>query len=98
MKYRKKIAQPGVMATPEMRLEPAMWGSIMLPVGLFWFAWTTFTSVHWAVGIVGTIFFGLGNVLVFIAIINYIIDIYSLYAATASATNSILRALFGFAL
>jgi MFS family permease len=98
MKYRKKIAQPGVVATPEMRLEPAMWGSIMLPVGLFWFAWTTFTSVHWAVGIVGTIFFGLGNVLVFIAIINYIIDIYSLYAATASATNSILRALFGFAL
>jgi len=81
-----------------MRLEPGMWAAIMIPVSLFWFAWTTYTSVHWAVGLVGTIFFGLGNVLIFISITNYIIDTYSLYAATAAATNSIVRALFGFAL
>jgi MFS family permease len=98
MKYRKKIARPGVVSTPEMRLEPGMWAAIMIPVSLFWFAWTTYTSVHWAVGLVGTIFFGLGNVLIFISITNYIIDTYSLYAATAAATNSIVRALFGFAL
>ena len=98
LKYRKKVARPGVESTPEMRLEPAIWGAIMIPIGLFWFAFTTYTSVHWAVGIVGTIFFGLGNVSVFIAIMNYIIDTYSLYAATAAATNSIVRALFAFAL
>lgn len=95
MKYRKKIAQPGVVANPEMRLEPGMYGAVMLPISLFWFAWTSFTSVHWAVGAVGTVFFGLGNVLVFISLINYVIDTYSLYAATANATNSIVRALFG---
>jgi hypothetical protein len=81
-----------------MRLEPALYGAIMLPVSLFWFAWTTYPSIHWAVGLVGTVFFGLGNVLVFIALTNYIIDTYSLFAATAAATNSIVRALFGFAL
>jgi MFS family permease len=97
-KYRKKIARPGVVSTPEMRLEPALWGAVMLPASLFWFAWSSFPSVHWAVGLVGTVFFGLGNVLVFIAITNYIIDTYSLYAATAAATNAIIRALFGFAL
>ena len=98
LKYRKKIAQPGVVSTPEMRLEPALYGAIMLPVSLFWFAWTSFPSVHWAVGLVGTVFFGLGNVLVFISMMNYVIDTYSLFAATAAATNSIVRALFAFAL
>lgn len=97
-KYRKNIARPGVVSNPEMRLEPALYGAIMLPVSLFWFAWTTYPSIHWAVGLVGTVFFGLGNVLVFIALTNYIIDTYSLFAATAAATNSIVRALFGFAL
>lgn len=94
-KYRKKIAQPGVVPNPEMRLEPGIYGAVMLPISLFWFAWTSFSTVHWAVGAVGTVFFGLGNVLVFISLINYLIDTYSIYAATASATNSIVRALFG---
>ncbi|KAK2754876.1 hypothetical protein FQN54_006769 [Arachnomyces sp. PD_36] len=97
VKYRKKIASPGIVATPEMRLEPAFYGAVMLPISLFWFAWTSFPRIHWAVGIVGTIFFGLGNVLVFISMTNYLIDTYSLFAATAAATNSIARALFGFA-
>ncbi|KAJ5511749.1 Major facilitator superfamily domain general substrate transporter [Penicillium expansum] len=97
VKYRKNIARPGVVPTPEMRLEPAFYGAVMLPVSLFWFAWTSFTSIHWAVGLVGTIFFGLGNVLVFISMTNYLIDTYSLFAATAAATNAMARALFGFA-
>ncbi|KAJ5216645.1 Major facilitator superfamily domain general substrate transporter [Penicillium cinerascens] len=96
-RYRKKIARPGVVSNPEMRLEPALYGAIILPISLFWFAWTSYQSIHWAVGLVGTIFFGLGNVLVFISLTNYIIDTYSLFAATAAATNSIVRALFGFA-
>ncbi|KAJ5939492.1 Major facilitator superfamily domain general substrate transporter [Penicillium verhagenii] len=97
VKYRKIIARPGVLATPEMRLEPALYGAVMLPVSLFWFAWTSYTSIHWAVGLVGTLFFGLGNVLVFISMTNYLIDTYSLFAATAAATNAMARALFGFA-
>ncbi|KAJ5777402.1 Major facilitator superfamily domain general substrate transporter [Penicillium odoratum] len=97
VKYRKKIARPGVVPTPEMRLEPSLYGAVMLPVSLFWFAWTSFTSIHWAVGLVGTFFFGLGNVLVFISMTKYLIDTYSLFAATAAATNAMARALFGFA-
>lgn len=97
-KYRRKLARPGAVSSPEMRLEPALWGAVMLPVSLFWFVWTSYWGVHWAVGLVGTIFFGLGNVLVFVSMMNYIIDTYSPYAATAAACNSIVRALFGFAL
>ena len=98
LKYRKKIARPSVVSTPEMRLEPAMWAAIMMPVSLFWFAFTSYNSIHWAVGLVGTVLFGLGNVLVFISMTNYLIEIYSLYAATASATNAMARASFAFAL
>ncbi|KAJ5632120.1 Major facilitator superfamily domaingeneral substrate transporter [Penicillium lividum] len=97
VKYRKNIARPGVVPIPEMRLEPSLYGAVMLPFSLFWFAWTSYTSIHWAVGLVGTVFFGLGNVLVFISMTNYLIDTYSLFAATAAATNAMARATFGFA-
>ncbi|KAK5118444.1 hypothetical protein LTR62_002958 [Meristemomyces frigidus] len=96
IRYRKKIARLGVVVTPETRLEPALWAAIFMPVGLFWLAFTTYDSIHWAVGVVGTILFGMGNVLISISMTNYLISIYSIFAATASATNALARATFAF--
>ncbi|KAI3331445.1 polyamine transporter 3 [Xylariaceae sp. AK1471] len=93
--YRKRIANDPSKTTPEARLEPAMIGGILLPVGLFVFAWTTYTRIHWIVSIVGSSFFGMGQVLLFISLINYTIDAYTVFAASALAGNAILRALFG---
>ena len=42
---------------PELRLPPAMVGGPMLTAALFWFAWTTYPSVHWIVPIIATVFF-----------------------------------------
>jgi hypothetical protein len=39
--------------------------------------------------------FGFGMVLVFLSIMNYLIDSYLIYAASALAANSVLRSLFG---
>jgi hypothetical protein len=72
-----------------------MIGSIALPVGLFWFAWTNYPSIHWSVSIIGTAPFGFGMVLVFLSIMNYLIDAYVIYAASVLAANSVLRSLFG---
>jgi hypothetical protein len=36
--YRKHIAKVGY-PQPEARLILAMWASVALPVGMFWFAW-----------------------------------------------------------
>lgn len=47
---------------PELRLPPAIMGSILVPIGLFWFGWTTFSSVHWIVPIIGSAFFSAGYV------------------------------------
>lgn len=96
--YQKKIAKNPGKARPEGRLVPAMIGSVFLPVGLFWFAWTTYPSVHWAASVVGSAFFGFGQVLLFISLINYVVDAYTVYAASALAANAILRGLFGAAL
>jgi MFS family permease len=45
---------------PEYRLPPAIVGGILVPVGLFLFAWTTYATVHWIVPIIGSAIFGMG--------------------------------------
>ena len=41
--------------------------------------------------------FGFGMVLVFLGVMNYLIDAYTIFAASVLAANSVLRSLFGFA-
>jgi multidrug resistance protein len=87
---------PGGHAPPEARLPPAMVASIVLPAGLFMFAWTCSpTSIHWIVPIIAGAPFGFGMVLVFLSIMNYLVDAYVVYAASVLAANSVLRSLFG---
>ena len=52
---------------PEHRLYAAMIGSFGLPIGLFWFAWTAGTGVHWASPVMATVVFAWGNLCVFVS-------------------------------
>lgn len=45
---------------PEYRLPPAIVGAPLVTIGLFWFGWTTYSSVHWIVPIIGSGVFGMG--------------------------------------
>jgi hypothetical protein len=94
-RYLKIEQKHGGDAPPEARLPPCMIGSTVLPIGLFWFAWTNYPSIHWSVSIIGTAPFGFGMVMVFLSIMNYLIDAYVIYAASVLAANSVLRSLFG---
>ncbi|POR34074.1 Putative MFS-type transporter [Tolypocladium paradoxum] len=94
-RYRRVAAKSGGNAPPEARLPPALVGSILLPLGLFWFAWTNGSDIHWVVPIIGSGFFAAGIVLVFLSLMNYLIDSYVIFAASVLAANSILRSLFG---
>ncbi|KZZ90266.1 Major facilitator superfamily domain, general substrate transporter [Moelleriella libera RCEF 2490] len=85
----------GGTAPPEARLPPTLVGSIALPIGLFWFAWTNSASIHWIVSILAGVPFGFGMVLVFLSVFNYLIDSYTIFAASVLAANSVLRSLFG---
>lgn len=96
-RYTRKNDAEGWLP-PEQRLVPALIGGLLLPIGLFAFAWTASPkSIHWIAPIICSMPFGMGMVLVFLSIFNYLIDSYLLYAASVLAANSVLRSLFGVA-
>ncbi|KAK3333682.1 major facilitator superfamily domain-containing protein [Cercophora scortea] len=94
-RYVRVAMANGGVAPPEARLPPACVGSLLLPIGLFWFAWTNGPEVHWVVPIIASAFFAAGLVLVFLSLMGYLIDSYTVFAASVLASNSVLRSLFG---
>jgi hypothetical protein len=82
-------------ATAESRLPPAIVGAIALPIGMFAFAWTNYASIHWSVSIVLSAPFGFGCVLVILPVVNYLIDSYTIYAASVLAAAAIFRSIVG---
>ncbi|CAN8104992.1 unnamed protein product [Discula destructiva] len=85
----------GKTASPESRLPPGMVGAVALPVGMFLFAFTNSPNIHWAVSIVLSAPFGFGAVGVFLSCFNYLMDSYTIYAASVLAATAMLRSLFG---
>ncbi|RSM10285.1 hypothetical protein CEP52_003706 [Fusarium oligoseptatum] len=94
-RYMRVAAANGGHAPPEARLPPTLVGSILIPVGLFWFAWSNGSDVHWIVCIMGSAVFSAGLVVVFLSLMNYLIDSYVIFAASVLAANSVLRSIFG---
>ncbi|KAL2071149.1 hypothetical protein VTL71DRAFT_12384 [Oculimacula yallundae] len=99
--YQPKVRESkqnggGGAVAPEYRLYPAMIGSIGLPIGLFWFAWTARSGVSWASPVVAAIPFAWGNLNIFIAAATYLIDSYkAMNGASAVAANGLLRYTLG---
>ncbi|KAK2752859.1 hypothetical protein FQN54_008012 [Arachnomyces sp. PD_36] len=94
-RYNRAAENSGGAAPPEERLPPMMVGGIVLPVGLFIFAWTTFDNIHWIVSLIFTGALGFGNVMLFLSVSNYLIDTYTIFAASVLSANAVLRSLFG---
>ncbi|KAL8371534.1 hypothetical protein RB595_001362 [Gaeumannomyces hyphopodioides] len=94
-RYLRLVKEYDGDVPPEARLPPAIIGSVLLPIGLFWFAWTNGPEVHFIVPIIGSGVFASGLVLVFLSLLNYLIDSYVVFAASVLAANSVLRSLFG---
>ncbi|RFU29946.1 hypothetical protein B7463_g6396, partial [Scytalidium lignicola] len=95
IKQREEATGEKGGSEPEYRLPPAIAGAVLVPIGLFMFAWTTYPSVHWIVPIVGSAIFGMGTILVFTGIFTFLVDAYPLYAASSLAANSFARSSFG---
>ena len=78
-------------AVPEARLPPLLIGGVLFVIGLFWFGWTAAPRYHWALPVVASAFIGSGFNVIFQNCINYLVDTYALYAASAVAANTFLR-------
>ncbi|THC88891.1 hypothetical protein EYZ11_011660 [Aspergillus tanneri] len=94
-RYINTQAKYNGFAPPEARLPPCLLASIAVPVGLFWFAWTNYPDIHWLASIAAGAPFGFGMVLLFLSVMNYLIDAYTIFAASVLAANSVLRSIFG---
>lgn len=61
-KQEQETGEEGA-SEPEFRLPPAVGGAPLVTIGVFWFAWTLYPSIHWIVPIMASAVFGAGSVL-----------------------------------
>ncbi|KAI1817781.1 major facilitator superfamily domain-containing protein [Poronia punctata] len=93
--YNKTFRAVGNRAVPEKRLPPMMFGSVLFAVGLFITGWTAEPSAApWIVPVIGLFLTGTGFTTVFQAALNYLVDTFQMYAASAVAANTFLRSVF----
>ncbi|KAJ9615033.1 hypothetical protein H2200_001107 [Cladophialophora chaetospira] len=79
---------------PEIRLWYAMLGAPVMPVSLFWMAWTSYPSISIWSPILASAFFGYAAEMVFITSYMYLIDAYETYAASALVFSTLSRYCF----
>lgn len=51
----------------------------------------SYSSIHWIVPSLAGVFLACSNLLLFVGFLNYLVDTYLMYAASAMAANTILR-------
>ena len=64
-------------------------------ISLFWLGWAARPDIHWIVPIMAALPFGIGFLLIFMALINYVVDAYEVFAASAMGATSASRSMFG---
>lgn len=79
------------LSTPEGRLYFSCVQSILLPIGCFWFGWSLFPSIPWIVPTLGLGCATMGILSIYLAVFNYLADIYHRYASSALAAQSFCR-------
>jgi DHA1 family multidrug resistance protein-like MFS transporter len=95
-RYIRKLEANNNVPVPEWRLPISMIGGVTFSAGLFWFAWTGYSgTIHWIVPILSGLLTGFGIFTIFLSLLNYIVDAYLMFAASAIAANTFMRSIFG---
>uniref|UniRef100_A0A0L0N7D7 Putative transporter n=1 Tax=Tolypocladium ophioglossoides (strain CBS 100239) TaxID=1163406 RepID=A0A0L0N7D7_TOLOC len=77
---------------PEDRLPLAMVGGVGFAITMFWLAWSAeYNSVHWIVPTLAGVFLATFMLFIFVSFLNYLVDTYLMYAASAIAANTVAR-------
>jgi MFS transporter, DHA1 family, multidrug resistance protein len=93
-RFNRKLQKHGKVI-PEERLPPMMLGGVLLPIGLFWFAWTADPNISWVPQVLAGIPIGAGVLMIFMQGLSYIVDVYLMYANSAIAANTLIRSATG---
>lgn len=92
-RYSKIVDLNNGKPVPEGRLAPMFVGGILFVIGMFWFGWTAAPSIPWPAPVVATAFIGAGFNIIFQQCLNFLVDTYSVYAASAVSANTFLRSI-----
>ncbi|KAF2137998.1 uncharacterized protein K452DRAFT_277654 [Aplosporella prunicola CBS 121167] len=93
--YKKRIAQSGGKNIPEARVQLGKLAAVTFPISLFWFAWTTYTSIHWIVPIIASALWGWSFYTLILLTYTYTEDSYGTFSASALAGIGLIRNLAG---
>ncbi|KAI0947331.1 hypothetical protein AcV7_009784 [Taiwanofungus camphoratus] len=91
--YKHFQRKNGGQGRPEFRLPSMVPGTIFLPVGLFITGWTATAKTHWIGPDIGIALVGAGTILNFQCIQTYVIDAFTLHAASGVLSSYVLRPL-----
>jgi len=84
-----------INGSPEGRLIFTCVESAFMPIGMFWFGWTCYPSIHWIVPTLGITVATMGIFSIYLATFNYTADVYHVYASSALAASGLCRNLMG---
>ncbi|KAE8354349.1 major facilitator superfamily domain-containing protein [Aspergillus coremiiformis] len=94
--YHRKLKANQGCCVPEWRLPIVILGGAAFALGIFWFGWTGYNPhIHWLVPAAAGVPIGFGLLVIFLQALNYLVDTYLMYAASAIAANTFLRSLCG---
>lgn len=94
--YQRKLLANNNVPIPEWRLPSVIAGGVAFAGGLFWFGWSGYRAdVHWIVPTLSGLLTGFGLMSIFLQALNYLVDAYLLFAASAIAGNTFLRSIAG---
>ncbi|ETN39835.1 uncharacterized protein HMPREF1541_06061 [Cyphellophora europaea CBS 101466] len=92
---RRNDADPAIRASglpPEDRLFAALYGSLVLPIGIFWFGWSARPGVPWISPIIAQGVTMLGSILIYVPCNFFMLDVYGAkYGASSSGASSLTR-------
>ncbi|KAL8772971.1 MAG: hypothetical protein Q9209_001991 [Squamulea sp. 1 TL-2023] len=94
--YKSLKEKNNGVGKPEFRVPIMVPGSVLVPIGLFIYAWTAQFHTHWIGPNIGVAIFAAGSIAGFQNVQTYLVDAYTRYAASAIAAATVLRSLAGF--
>ena len=68
-----------------------IWGAILFPIGVFWFAWTSYPSINPWPQILSGIPIGAGLQMIYLQGLAYLVDVYTINANSGLAANAFVR-------
>nr|XP_019050254.1 hypothetical protein I302_00680 [Kwoniella bestiolae CBS 10118]OCF29184.1 hypothetical protein I302_00680 [Kwoniella bestiolae CBS 10118] len=91
--YKSLSRRNGDKGQPEYRLVLTQTGMIIMPIGLFIYGWTADSHTHWIAPIIGQYIIGIGLILPFNTIQNFLVDAFHPYSAAAIAGATLARSI-----